>query len=125
MFVPLQDLLSVEAKNFCLTSEMLVSTHKLWRLLHLDRGITVRTGRILCKKAHRRTAECKLCRLPLADSGTMVRTWLRLVLAVQWVQTKEEWDREKVYLAELGYVPDEADPEVCYCSARVPLFANL
>lgn len=34
------------------------------------------------------------------------------LLALQWVKTKEEWDREKVYLAELGYVPDEADPEV-------------
>lgn len=31
---------------------------------------------------------------------------------MQWLQTKEVWDREKVYMAELGYVPDEADPEV-------------
>ena len=31
---------------------------------------------------------------------------------MQWLQTKEVWDREKVYMAELGYIPDEADPEV-------------
>ena len=31
---------------------------------------------------------------------------------MQWLQTKEEWDREKVCMAELGYIPDEANPEV-------------
>ena len=31
---------------------------------------------------------------------------------MQWLQTKEEWDREKVFLAEMGYLPDDADPEV-------------
>ena len=78
----------------------------------LDRGITVRTCHILRRTIHRCTLGCKLCELQRVDSGTTVRIWLRPVLALQWVQTKEEWDREKVYLAELGYVPDEADPEV-------------
>ncbi len=33
-------------------------------------------------------------------------------VSVQWLQTKEEWDRERVFLAEMGYLPDDADPEV-------------
>ncbi len=44
---------------------------------------------------------------------------------MQWVQTKEEWDREKVYLAELGYIPDEADPEVSFLLNYGPLSAYL
>ena len=55
---------------------------------------------------------CRLYRLQQIDIDNKVCTLLKLFLPLQWVQTKEEWDREKVYLAELGYVPDEADPEV-------------
>ena len=47
------------------------------------------------------------------------------MLALQWLQTKEEWDREKVYLAELGYVPDEADPEVSLHSLSDPFLCLL
>lgn len=33
-------------------------------------------------------------------------------MLLQWIKTKEEWSREKVFLADMGYVPDDADPEV-------------
>lgn len=27
---------------------------------------------------------------------------------MQWLETKEVWDKEKVCMAEMGYIPDEA-----------------
>ena len=42
-------------------------------------------------------------------------------MSVQWLQTKEEWDRERVFLAEMGYLPDDANPEVLLPLAYVPL----
>ena len=46
-------------------------------------------------------------------------------VSVQWLQTKEEWDRERVFLAEMGYLPDDADPEVHLpaCLRAAPLQA--
>ena len=51
----------------------------------------------------------------------MVSAWgiraAQMDLSVQWLQTKEEWSREKVFLADMGYLPNEADPEVLLPSA--------
>ena len=39
-------------------------------------------------------------------------------MLTQWLRTKEEWDKDKVNMAEFGYIPDEADPEVCLMKSQ-------
>ena len=39
-------------------------------------------------------------------------------MLTQWLKTKEEWDKDKVNMAEIGYIPDEADPEVCLMKSQ-------
>ena len=39
-------------------------------------------------------------------------------MLTQWLKTKEEWDKDKVNMAELGYIADEADPEVCLAKSQ-------